>query len=453
MRTTVRHLASVGGGVTVLLSLGWKTDAHSLRVSVGGTFIEANACHDSGVVLGDVVPMLKALGANVTQSESPPRLTGTTFDGRSVDWRVGEKAITIAGKTHPLTVSLQAQNGRIVGPLDEIAQALGCEARLMETGDELRIAGRVAQVETYAADEGALVHIHTTGPSPAKLAMLDDPPRAYVDFPGLTWAGGSEAIQAGGAGGLQRVRWALFQEWPPIARVVLDLEPHANVRVITGVRGLFVVAVTPGRRPPSSNVPEKEGCSGQSLAGVHILVDPAGGEGPNEQITSIERSLSLTLSISTARALMNSGALVTLTRQTDQAESTLDRTPLIRDIAPDLVLRLFCLASRDLLSPRIQTQYGTVHQLSMARALQEAVVRSTGADDGGISLAPQLAFEAPNTPTLACIVWWPGTTPEAYPQPPKEWDQVAVGIVRGLCAWLGRGLRTSSTPSMQRNHQ
>ena len=236
MRTTAVAFAAA------CLSLGSVQAATAVKVSVGGTPVEAHARATGEVVVGDVLPVLTALGA---RAEYAQRLTGTAYDGRSFEAAPGANELTVGGVAQPLAVPLTVEEGRLTGPLRDLAQALGCRAWYRAGGGEVRIAGRLAQVEAHAADEGALVHLQTTGPSEAKLEHLTHPPRAYADLPGIAWNGASEAIQAGGTGGLIRIRWALNQEWPPVTRVILDLAPGAEARLTPAQDGLLVVTVRP----------------------------------------------------------------------------------------------------------------------------------------------------------------------------------------------------------------
>jgi N-acetylmuramoyl-L-alanine amidase len=423
-------------------------DASAVKVLVAGKAVEANARTDAGTILGDAIAVLRALGAQVSYANQG--LRGTTFCGEALQADVGETSITVGGRVLPLSAPLQDEGGRLTGPIADIATAVGCRGWRPNGGDELRIAPRLAQVEAHAADEGALVQLRVTGPAQAQLKRLREPSRAYVDLVGVTWSGRSEAIQVGGTGGLNRVRWALFREWPPVTRVVFDLAPGAQARMLEAKDGLFVVTTLPGTGAPSAaqsgnlhqtpngrrleaGATTSETGSGASLEGVHVVLDPAAGgdDAGSRGASVVEKVVTLDIATRAAVGLMDAGALVTLTRDADRTVSAQERAALIGSLAPDVVVRIACGASDDAAQRGIETRYGSQRAAGLGAALQRALVKRTGAQDRGAMQSRQCLVSG--NAAAECIVGYLTSPTEGELLATPEYrEKIAQGIAEGI---------------------
>ncbi len=421
---------------------GTVAGAAPVRVSVGGTAVEAHARIEGQTAIGDVLPVLQALGAKAEYSDATRRLKGNTFDGRPLEAALGDAQVLMGGAAARLTRPLALEEGRLVGPLAEVATVVGCRASYAKGSGELRIAPRLTQVEAHAADEGALIEVRTTGPSAGKLQHLADPPRAYVDLPGVVWAGASESIQAGGTGGLVRIRWALFQEWPPVARVVIDLAPGARARMLPAQDGLFVVTVRPatGEAPPSTAPalppPPTAGAGRTSLEDLHVVLDPAGGgdETGVRGAGTTEKAVTLDVALQAAMALMDQKALVTLTRDADRPVPPQARADLVRAISPDLVVRLVCRAGDQ--DQGVETVYAP-GQPRLGQALQSALVGGTGAADRGASEAAESGALPSAIPAATCVVGCLASPTEGKLLASPEYrKKLAASIVAGIAAYV-----------------
>jgi hypothetical protein len=240
--------------VLIGLALGSAGAGAQLTVSLAGRVVEVQAQLAGETPVGDIGALLKALGLNLERAAGAPGFSVRTLSGAVVEGTVGEARLRAKGKERKCGAPFSdGGDGRVIGPLGDVAEAVGCRVGLNRASGELRITPRLAQVEAFTAKEAALVYLRVTGAADPQLHVLNDPARAYADFPGLSWAGRSETIQTGGAGGLQRVRWSLFQEWPPVTRVVVDLVPGAHADLIPGGFGAVSTPGSPPGRPGTVN--------------------------------------------------------------------------------------------------------------------------------------------------------------------------------------------------------
>lgn len=136
---------------------------------------------------------------------------------------------------------------------------------LMERGQLPGRATVVRAVQVEAGDGTSRVVMHADGPLPEPLAgVLDDPPRIYFDFPGVTAATRGRAAAADPF--IRRVRVALHQDAPLVTRVVIDLRQPMRHRVEAARReqGEFAVIfggtltdAGPTSAPPARATPER----------------------------------------------------------------------------------------------------------------------------------------------------------------------------------------------------
>lgn len=107
---------------------------------------------------------------------------------------------------------------------------------------------RAVQIEE-AAEGAAAVAVEADAALPAPVVgALNDPPRLYLDFKGVTLGQGTAAVGASPA--LRGVRLSQYTRRPPVVRIVLDLEALTPYRVDTSERaGGRVTVMLSGRTP------------------------------------------------------------------------------------------------------------------------------------------------------------------------------------------------------------
>jgi N-acetylmuramoyl-L-alanine amidase len=403
-----------------------------VRVYVGGQLVEAEAQLTDDVVTGELLPVLAAM--EVETSFAPDRhvLSATAPDGTRVQAAIGSNQLQVNGHTTPCSAAFQEQGAEVTGPLAEVAQALGCAVRLDEQERELRIAHRLTHVEATAAEGAALLYLRFSGSAKAELRHLADPPRAYADFAGLVWRGGSETLDLGGAGGLRRARWALFQEWPPITRVVADLEPGARAQLSQVADRLLVLTVRPSE---SSGTAEPA----PRLENAHIVLDPAAGGTDYGGAAGETRgkAVNLDIAIRLAVRLMDAGVLVTLTRDSDLTVSSDDRVRLANQVKADLVLTIQCGEGDSPDECGTEVRSASQDLRALAAALQAALVDETGQVDCGISLSPDGCLPGITAPYASAIVGFLTCPADAQCLASAEHrDKVASGLLRGIAPYL-----------------
>ena len=431
-------------GVVALTALLWcataRPAAGPLRVSVAGKLVEAGATADRGTFVGDVLPVLDALGARTTYAAAQGKLSGQTSDGRPVEASVGEARLRVGGEVTECRAPFRDVGGRLTGPLAEVATALGCAVSVGKRGQELRLAHRLAQVEAYAACEGALIHLRMSGPTSGELRRLVNPPRAYVDFAAVTWTGRSEAIEVKGTGGLERVRWALFQEWPPIARVVVELAPGAEASMSEVEAGLYLITVRPPR--PGTLAPA-------TVRGAHVVLDPAGGgdEQGARGAETTEKAAALEVAARAALALMDAGVLVTLTRDRDVAVSMEDRAKLARGVDPTLVVRVQCAAEGRSPQRGIETRYAGGRSAGLAESLQSALIKGTRARNRGVVECRGEGLPGLEAPAATCVIGCLASPEDDRLLASAEYrTKLAEGIAEGITTYLTGHNGSGATP-------
>jgi hypothetical protein len=96
-------------------------------------------------------------------------------------------------------------------------------------------------VEVSASDDQVTVYLRSDGPLQYKTMVLKAPDRLVVDLSntvvGTKPSPGSVDVASLG---VTRVRWALFQSEPPIARIVVDMEGSPRQTVEETADGLVI---------------------------------------------------------------------------------------------------------------------------------------------------------------------------------------------------------------------
>ena len=394
------------------------------------------------VVVGELLPVLAALGVEASYLRPDNVLSGIAPNGTAIRATLGSNRLEVNGTPVSCSAAFRAEAGKVIGPVADVSREIGGSVRFDEAARELRIAHRLMQVEAHVAADAALVYLRLSAPAEGELHHLGDPPRAYLDFHGFDWAGGSEILETGGAGGLKRVRWALFQESPPITRVVADLEPGAEADVSQVADRLHVLAVRPAPvAPPTADLGD--------LANVHAIIDPAGG-GTDPGATgpqTVGKAVNLDIAIRLTVRLMHAGALVTLTRDSDGTVSPQERVRLARGVKADLLLTIRCGAGESGGDCGVATHYASRAGERLAAALQSALVAATGARDRGTSRSSGACLPGLDTPSAAATVGFL-TCPDEERRltSPNYREQVASGLAQGVAAFVRQSKATQHAP-------
>jgi len=104
------------------------------------------------------------------------------------------------------------------------------------------------EIDVTASDEQVSVTLLTSGKPRYETMLLEGPPRLVVDLRNtLVKTSRSHGSIDVAHLGVRRVRWALFQLQPPVARVVVDLEQAHQQHTIEASDGGLTIRVRPQR--------------------------------------------------------------------------------------------------------------------------------------------------------------------------------------------------------------
>lgn len=148
--------------------------------------------------------------------------------------------------------SVQLAEGRLVGPLKPLVEAL---EGILEWDPKTRCAyiwGKLLRVQTFGEAQGVAVHFLTSIPVAPTLQHIAPPRRSYIDLPGI-YRSNQPEINYVNLAGVLRVRTGQFSLQPPVTRLVLDLAeeaPPAQLRLRPdGCGGQLIVGTVQGDEP------------------------------------------------------------------------------------------------------------------------------------------------------------------------------------------------------------
>ncbi len=109
----------------------------------------------------------------------------------------------------------------------------------------------VRNVHVTKTRDGMDVQITSTGPLKPEAQTLENPNRLVIDLPGAMWDWAPKQI-AVKAGDIKSVRLALWQEDPPITRVVVDLTEARDYALVPADNGLHVKLRAAAEKAPAA---------------------------------------------------------------------------------------------------------------------------------------------------------------------------------------------------------
>jgi N-acetylmuramoyl-L-alanine amidase len=243
--------------------------------------------------------------------------------------------------------------------------------------------GNYLQLASYALSSSGEIslNIQLGQAVDVQTQLLDGPPRLVLDFPGAAY---DEATQnfAVSQGKVKAVK--VGSPTPGSVRVVLELTEKVDYRVLTGDEGArYYVQLLPytkaGLQPA------------QRRAGRTIMLDAGhGGSDPGARgvLEGVwEKNLALTLTKQLQRELEGMGYDVLMTRSDDRFVSLGQRGDYANAQLPYLFVSIHCNTIGD---PAISGAISFIHPDAgsqsrlAARAIQSALVASTGTADKGV---------------------------------------------------------------------
>lgn len=226
MQQSPRYNRLVAGTLALFLCACAAADVQVLIYGQTAPVDPAPVVRD-GRLEGSPLPIVGRLGCRFVRGDNH-RLTIIAPNDTRVRLIPGSDHLLVGDDELPVPGGVRVEDGRTVCALRPLLEAIGCEVNWDPVAQTLSLASRVESVTVRADRRGCEVAIVTTLPVEGTLVSIPDPERWYVDLAGATVKLDRELSYVS-AGHVRRVRWAQFQDDPPIARIVADLQGEAKV--------------------------------------------------------------------------------------------------------------------------------------------------------------------------------------------------------------------------------
>ncbi len=178
-----------------------------------------------GTLVGPWGQIARAMGARVTWYGDESLLVIVGAAGRRLQVQPGQP-LTIAGEVVALSPAATLADGKLIGPVKPLVEALDGVLQWEAKTQRATIYGKLLRLATHAAERGAGVSFVTSVPVSPQLDRMSNPRRSFVDLAGV-YVAGQPGTNYVNLAGLLRVRAAQYADKPPVARVVLDLREEA----------------------------------------------------------------------------------------------------------------------------------------------------------------------------------------------------------------------------------
>jgi len=178
-----------------------------------------------GALVGPWGALARAMGARVSWYADESLLTITGPAGKRLQVQPGQPLVIGKDKV-ALTPPAMLIEGKLVGPLKPLIEALDVILRWDSKTQQARLWGKVLRLQTRGDEEGVGVSVVTSLPVSPTLQAAPAPRRSFIDLPGIL-TGGQPDVNYVNLSGLLRVRCGQLTKDPPVTRVVLDLADDA----------------------------------------------------------------------------------------------------------------------------------------------------------------------------------------------------------------------------------
>ncbi|MBV9864474.1 MAG: N-acetylmuramoyl-L-alanine amidase [Abitibacteriaceae bacterium] len=422
-------------------------------------------------ILAPIVPELTRIGAYATHAavnNLPGNPNTPTEDrifqinlpsGPPIVLTVGKETAYINNEPQQLRAAPLVIKDKIWLPIFSLAPLMGASTRLEPDGT-LHLNPTVQSVELFPVKDMVALTIKTSCPiAPGNVLMgtLDDPPKIYLDFQGYSMgfdAGNSsyERVVSKGLGVVDKVRAGVFQSFPDITRVVLDLKKDMKgVSQPLPDKTLFAfILVPPGRDAPSTvttAIPASavtDTVANGSLRGLTIVVDAGhgGGDLGATGAKSREKDFNLDIARRVRNNLMARGANVLMTRDGDYFVTLQGRVDFANSRRADIFFSVH-INSFQPASNGTATYYYTAPSLALAREVQKELAEATGLKDRGVYQERFFVVRKTLMPSvLTECAFISNTTEEALLLNPTWRERVARGMTQGIVNYVQHYVRT-----------
>jgi len=355
-------------------------------------------------ILAPMVSELGGLGVTATRvapENIPANLNTPTDDqnfqinlpqGAPIVLTVGREVAFINKVEQPLRAAPLVLKGKIWLPVYSLAALIGAAPR-MQTDGTLHLNPTVQSVELFPVKGVMALTIKTSAPLSAnsvQVGTLENPSKIYLDFPGFSM--GFDAVNSqgertvsNGMNDVTKVRAGLFQDFPDTTRVVLDLKARlVSSRQPMPDPTLFALVLGDPNNPTVQAILP----SGGNLRGFTIVVDAGHGGHDHGALgaRSREKDHNLDIARKLRDELVKRGATVHMTRDSDVFITLQGRVDFANSRNADIFFSVH-INSFKATSEGTETFYWAAASQSLAREVQNELVKATGLKSRGISQA------------------------------------------------------------------
>lgn len=237
--------------------------------------------------------------------------------------------------------------------------------------------------QTTASEE--TVSIETNRRTAFEIKKLADPPRLMIDFPQTVYRTASLIKPAGGP--VKQVRGSQWQTYPPVSRVVLDLQEDLPFETsLSDDQSVLKIKFPLPRQ--FTRIEEIPAAASSSLRGRIIAISPGhGGSDPGAPTydrQQPEKYYNLVTVLKLSDALSSAGATVLLTREDDADNKLANIVRFAKSNRADILIDFHYNSSYSSKTAGTETYYYKAIDQPLASAIHQAMVKNLGLEDKGL---------------------------------------------------------------------
>lgn len=214
----------------------------------------------SDVVCGPLAPCARLAGAKVAWDAERATMTIRHPATPAIQIVLGDSEMSVGDDRRALGRVVELRGGSCYGPLAPVLEALGLRVHWTEGSDFLIANGVLTGIAVRAGGAAAEIALSTTAPTAAEIGDVVDPPRRYVDLPGIEPAQPVGETRYIYTAPLLRIRTGMPVTSPATTRVVADLCADAEAAWTPspdGMGGALLLGEDGGRLMPiDRNLPQ-----------------------------------------------------------------------------------------------------------------------------------------------------------------------------------------------------
>lgn len=315
----------------------------------------------------------------------PPRLVldlpGVIFDLPEKDLPIRDDVVWVirSGQFDP-------QTSRVVVELTEDKTSFLASAD--ETNKEIYVffIPQITKISSQTSAQEETVRIDFNRRTSYQIRKLSEPPRLLIDFPQAVFR--AAGLTKPASGPVQQIRGSQWQSYPPVSRVVLDLQkdlPYSAA--LTGEQTSLVIKLP----VPREFTRVEEITSYRSLRGRIIAINPGhGGKdpgAPSHDRQKPEKEYTLSTALKLAGILNSAGANVLLTREDDTNVTLENVVRFAKNNRADILVDFHYNSSYSAKTAGTETYYYKPIDLPLASAVHQKLIQNLRLEDKGVRKA------------------------------------------------------------------